>query len=190
MRRVTGIGGAVGCALGLTLALVAARSAHAQVATVFGDQARDCYIAAKFGDLKGKGIEDCTGAMVSGMSNHDVGGLLVNRGVIQLGYERFTLAIDDFNDAIKRDPTIGDAFVNRGAAEIGLHKFDIGRDDIDHGLKLGADEPQKAYYNRGLADEYLGDETAAYHDYTKASEIDPQWIWPKHELARFTVTPK
>jgi lipoprotein NlpI len=110
--------------------------------------------------------------------------------VIQLSYERFSLAIDDFNDAIKHDPTIGDAFVNRGAAEIGQRKFAAGRDDIDHGLALGADEPQKAYYNRGLADEYLDDETAAFNDYTKSSQIDPQWIWPKHELARFTVTPK
>ena len=105
--------------------------------------------------------------------------------MIQLSYERFSLAIDDFNDAIKHDPTIGDAFVNRGAAEIGQRKFAAGRDDIDHGLTLGADEPQKAYYNRGLADEYLGDETAAFNDYTKSSQLDPQWIWPKHELARF-----
>lgn len=184
------MGGAAGCALGLALTLASAGTGRAQVATVFGDQARDCYIAAKFGDLKGKGIADCTAAMVSGMSKRDTGGLLVNRGVIQLGYERFDLAIDDFNDAIKYDATIGDAYVNRGAAEIGKRKFAIGRDDIDHGLSLGADEPQKAYYNRGLADEYLGDETAAFNDYTKASQLDPTWIWPKHELVRFTVTPK
>jgi len=44
--------------------------------------------------------------------------------------------------------------------------------------------------NRGLADDYLDDETSAYHDYLKASQLDPDWVWPKTELARFTVTPK
>jgi hypothetical protein len=41
-----------------------------------------------------------------------------------------------------------------------------------------------------LADEYLGDDKAAYFDYLKASELDPQWLAPKSELQRFSVSSK
>jgi tetratricopeptide (TPR) repeat protein len=169
---------------------LAGRPARAAVSVYSNNQARDCYIAAKFGDKQRRGVADCTAALVMGLSKHDVAGMLVNRGVIYLGYTRYGLAVDDFNASIKLDATIGDAYVNRGAAEIALKKYAEGRADIDKGLPLGPDEPQKAYYNRGLADEYLDDEKAAYFDYLKASQLDPDWDAPKKELLRFNVSAK
>jgi hypothetical protein len=171
--------------------LVALDSAQAQAVSVYSNvHGRDCYLAAEFGDPHGKGVVDCTAALFDGMSSVPALWWLVNRGFIQLGHKNPGPAIVDFNDVIKNDNAMGDAYADRGAAEIALRQFSAGRDDIDHGLTLGAEEPQKFYYNRGIADEYLGDETTAYHDFTKASQIDPQWIWPKTELARFTVVPK
>ncbi|MDB5481186.1 MAG: hypothetical protein JWO83_2239 [Caulobacteraceae bacterium] len=182
-----------GIAAGLvSLAVVglAGRPARAAVSVYTNNQARDCYIAAKFGDKQHRGVADCTAAMVMGLSKHDVAGMLVNRGVIYLGYATYGLAIDDFNASIKLDATIGDAYVNRGAALIAQKKYAEGRADIDKGLPLGPDEPQKAYYNRGLADDYLDDEKAAYFDYLKASQLDPDWDAPKKELTRFSVSAK
>ena len=63
-----------------------------------------------------------------------------------------------------------------------------GREQIDRGLALGVREPQKAWYNRGVANEGLGDLTAAYRDYSRAAELDPEWTAPKSELARFSVS--
>jgi hypothetical protein len=40
---------------------------------------------------------------------------------------------------------------------------------------------------RAIAHENLGDLTAAYRDYSKAAELDPDWDAPKKELTRFTV---
>ena len=40
---------------------------------------------------------------------------------------------------------------------------------------------------RPIAHENLGDLTAAYRDYSKAAELDPDWDAPKKELTRFTV---
>jgi tetratricopeptide (TPR) repeat protein len=174
----------------LAVAGLAGRPAWAAVSVYANNQARDCYIAAKFGDKQRRGVDDCTAAMVTGMSKHDTAGMLVNRGVIHLGYARYGLAVDDFNASIKLDATIGDAYVNRGAALIAQKKYAEGRADIDKGLPLGPDEPQKAYYNRGLADEYLDDEKAAYFDYLKASQLDPDWDAPKKELLRFNVSTK
>jgi tetratricopeptide (TPR) repeat protein len=176
----------------VSLAVVglAGRPAWAAVSVYANNQARDCYIAAKFGDKLRRGVADCTAAMGPGLSKHDIAGMLVNRGVIHLSYARYGLAIDDFNASIKLDATIGDAYVNRGAALIAQKKYAEGRADIDKGLPLGADEPQKAYYNRGLADDYLDDEKAAYFDYLKASQLDPDWDAPKKELSRFSVSVK
>ncbi len=52
---------------------------------------------------------------------------------------------------------------------------------------LGPNLPEKAYYNRGIANEQLGDLKAAYADYSKALEINPNWAVAKSEVARFTA---
>ena len=188
-RNAAALRGVIAAGLvGLAVVSLSGRPARAAVSVYSSTQARDCYIAAKFGDKQQHGIADCTSAMFNGLSNHDQAGMLVNRGVIQLSYAHYGPAIKDFTASIKLDPTIGDAYVNLGAALIGQKKFAEGRAQIDKGLPLNPDEPAKAYYNRGLADDYLDDEKAAYFDYLKASQLDPDWEAPKKELTRFTVT--
>jgi len=49
-------------------------------------------------------------------------------------------------------------------------------------------EPEKAYYNRALAEEGLDDEKSAYVDYQQALVLNPDWDPPRQELLRFTVT--
>ncbi len=78
-------------------------------------------------------------------------------------------------------------YVNRGAAYVGSSRYDEGLAQIDRGLALGVKDPQKAYYNRAIAHENLGDVKAAYLDFSKAAELDPDWQAPKQELTRFTV---
>ena len=187
MKRVILLGAAGAFALAVGATTLLAGPARAAVSVYATDQARDCYIAAKFGDKDRHGIDDCTRALIDVSGKHDIAGMLVNRGVIYLSYQRYSLALQDFNQAIQTDPTIGEAYANRGAAQIAERRFAEGKADIDKGLTLGTEEPQKAYYNRGLAEDYLGDEKAAYFDYLKASELDPQWYAPKKELLRFSV---
>ena len=99
----------------------------------------------------------------------------------------FTGAVSDFDAASKIDPNLGEAFVNRGAAYVGLSRYGDALAQIDQGLALSVKDPEKAYFNRGLAHENLGDVTAAYRDYTRAAELAPAWDAPKKELTRFTV---
>ena len=187
MDRTFLLSAAVSCVLAVGATVLSVGAARAAVSVYATDEARDCYIAAKFGDKDRHGIDDCTRALLDVSGKHDVAGMLVNRGVIYLSYQRYAMALQDFNDAIKTDPSIGEAYANRGACQIAERRFAEGKADIDHGLTLGTEEPQKAYYNRGLAEDYLGDEKAAYFDYLKASQLDPQWYAPKKELLRFTV---
>ena len=81
----------------------------------------------------------------------------------------------------------GGAASVRGAAFVGTSRYGEGLSQIDQGLALGVKDPEKAYYNRAIANENLGDVTAAYRDYSKAAELAPTWDAPKTELARFSV---
>lgn len=184
MSRTAWAGASV-AALGMLLAAYPASSA----VTVFGgDQAQACYQAAKYGDPTRTGLGDCTLAIESTpLSLDDLAGTYVNRGVVHMLHEQFRLAQADFDSALQLKANLGEAYVNRGAALIALHRYAEGIADIDRGLPLRPDEPEKAYYNRAIADEALDNVKQAYFDYLKASELKPTWTAPKTELARFTV---
>ncbi|MGE0046032.1 MAG: tetratricopeptide repeat protein, partial [Hyphomonadaceae bacterium] len=61
-------------------------------------------------------------------------------------------------------------------------------ESITRGLTLDPEEPHKAYFNRALAYEAMGNVRAAYADYRRAQELSPSWDAPQRELARYTVT--
>ena len=177
----------------LSLSGVLAVGAAQGAVTVFGGPgpAEDCYKAAKFGIQGGHkaGIEVCTSAIQTQvMTDHDMAGTYVNRGVIFMAMAQFAPAQHDFESAMKLAPKMGEAVVNHGGALIALKHYADGIAEISRGLELNPSEPEKAYFNRGLAYESLDDLKAAYYDYSKAAELKPGWDEPKAELSRFTVT--
>ena len=180
--------GAAAATIGLASLLLAGPAA-AQVSVFVSDEAHACYLEAKYGDPRGDGIHDCTDAMFGlPLAGHDRAGTLVNRGVIYMRQGRFARAQTDLTESIKTDPALGEAYVNLGATLIAQRRYAEGVANIDHGLPLSPQEPEKAYYNRGLADEALDDVKAAYFDYLKASQLNPNWAAPRIELTRFTVS--
>jgi len=118
---------------------------------------------------------------------HDLVGTYINRGVILLSRAQYALAKQDFDRAVMLMPGIGETYTDRGAALIGLGRYAEGIADIDYGLTLSPSEPEKAYYNRALADEALDDMKSAYFDYLHANRLNPKWVEPRNQLARFTV---
>lgn len=148
-------------------------------------QAIACEVAAKRGDFNGAGVEQCTLALASA-AQANLPALYTNRGAVYLQHRQYAQAKSDLDAALKIDPTTADAYVNRGAALLGLKQYADAIVDIDHGLSLGPDQPEKAYFNRAIADEHLFDLRAAYQDYLKASQLKPDWEPPKAELARFS----
>lgn len=157
--------------------------------TVFGNGfAQSCFHAAKYGGDITEGLADCDRAIEDEpLTTRDLSGTYVNRGVLLMDRHNFSEAQHDFEQAIKLDDSRGEAFVNLGAAMIGMRHYADGVAQIDKGLALGSEEPEKAYYNRAMADEALDDEKAAYFDYKKAAALNPKWPAPGVELARFTV---
>jgi tetratricopeptide (TPR) repeat protein len=176
-------------AMAMSLAVSAPASGAAFV--IGGGLADACSRFALDGRSDDYSLSTCTYALeTESLVKRDRAATLVNRGVIQLRRKAFGAANRDFDTAIRLQPALGEAFVNRGAALIAQRRWQEGLTDIDKGLALGADEPEKAYFNRALAWEGLDDMAAAWRDYNKALEIAPGWDAPRKELARFTVTPK
>jgi len=169
-------------------ALVSAGTAGASTLVIGGGAAKDCSIAAIDGRSDRASLNTCTLALeTETLSFRDRARTYVNRGVLQMRQRDFDGAVSDFDAASRIDPNLGEAFVNRGAAYVGAKRFGEGLTQIDQGLALGVKDPEKAYYNRAVANENLGDLTAAYRDFSKAAALDPDWDAPKKELTRFTV---
>lgn len=134
-------------------------------------------------------VAPCTAAIdTEPLDRHQLAATYVNRGVIWMSAMMVPEAKADFDAAIRTDPAVGEAYVNRGATLVAMKQYAEGVADIDHGLALGCEEPQRAWYNKGLAQEALGDLKGAYVSYMKAAELSPEWAAPKAELARFTVS--
>jgi tetratricopeptide (TPR) repeat protein len=182
MRGLAGVFAAA--VVGLT-----ATAASAAVTVLGGGLAQQCGEAAKAGVDTPQAEQACTSALEGELlSTLDRAGTYVNRGVIKMRRKLYDGAIRDFDTAIMSQPDLAEAYVNRGAANIGLHRFKEGLDDVNKALELGVPEPEKAYYNRALAHEWLDDPKAAWLDYKKAVELAPDWDLPKAQLERFTIS--
>jgi len=174
----------------IALALTAtAAPAVASVMVIGNDIAVDCSKAAFAGRADRESIATCSRALQEdSLNRRDRAGTLVNRGVMLLRARDYDAARADLDRAIGLEPTLGEAFVNRGVVLMADQAYDEALAEIERGLALGVDEPAKAYYNRALAYESLSDARAAYLDYRRAQELDPEWEAPRRQLARFTVT--
>ena len=154
-----------------------------------GGLAEACSKAALSGESLPRFEQMCTTAIdTESLVPLDRAGTYVNRGIIKLRGQRYIEAIADFDTAIRYKPDLAEAYVNRGAACIGARRFADGVANLDKALALGVKEPEKAYYNRALAYEWLDNAKAAYLDYTKAAELAPDWDLVKQQLQRFKIS--
>jgi tetratricopeptide (TPR) repeat protein len=173
--------------------LSAAGSAGAEVTIIGNGLAAECSTAATgvANNLptRREAESTCTLAIEGEpLSPHEAAATYVNRGVLYLSDHAIADARRDFEQALRIEPNLPEALVDRGAALIaGGHDKD-GAEEITRGLALNPTQPEKAYYNRAVAEERMGDVRSAYFDYRKASELKPDWPLPKTELARFRVS--
>ena len=175
--------------LAAAAALALAGEARAAVSVMGGGFAEACAHAARTGLVTNKTEDICTAALDGELlTARDRAGTYVNRGIIKLRAKAYDAAIADFNTAIRYKSDLAEAYVNRGAARIGVRHYAESIADLTQALDLAVPEPEKAYYNRAVAYEWLDNEKAAYFDYKKAIELAPDWDLPKDQLTRFTVS--
>ena len=188
-----------GTALCMTLPATASKAA---VIVLGGGFAQMCYEAARDADdptmmqITGSRIDIapldiCTIAIGAGdLTSRDLAGTYNNRGVLLFSDGRFEEALKDFEQATRYSNSIAEPHVNRGASLVALKRWADAVPSLNRGIELQALEIEKAYYNRAIAHEELGDVRRAYFDYVKAAELAPTWEDPKMQLARFTVRKK
>ncbi len=160
--------------------------ANASVLIIGEGLAPACSKAAFAGRLDRSSIDLCSRALTEeGLSRRDRAGTLVNRGVIRMRGKAYPSALRDFDEAIRIQPNLGEAFVNRGVLRMAGRDYQTAFSEIDRGIAMGVDEPAKAYYNRALALEGLGDARGAWSDYRRAQTLAPDWDAPARQLTRF-----
>lgn len=170
--------------------LFVAQSAGAAITVLGPGPAQECYDFAENGGDLHEGILRCTFALQTALSVGDRAATFVNRGVLHLGLHDNDQAFADMNSGIALDPALGDAYVDRGAAAMALGRYDDAFADLNKGIALGPHRPHIAYYDRAIIYEHNGDIRAAYDDYKKALEIEPNFSLAATELKRFRVVHK
>ncbi|HEY1926116.1 MAG TPA: tetratricopeptide repeat protein [Caulobacteraceae bacterium] len=169
-------------------AVLAGSGAHGAVTVFGGGFAQKCFEATKLGKSDDASVLACDSALVNEpLSESDRGGTYVNRGVMRLRRHELALAQADLDHGVTLNPGAGDGWLDRGAAYLAQHRWREGLIYMNRALELGCSEPEKAYFNRAIAEEGLDDEKAAYFDYRHALELKPDWDAPQQELLRFTV---
>ena len=182
---MTGHSAVLGCA-GLLLLSV---PAHALVTVVGAGMAHDCFIAAKSGVNLRAGIAVCNMALAEEMlSARARAGTYINRAVMKSALGQIDEAMADYNSGLSLDDELGDGYVDRGAALITLKRYDEAIADINKGIALGQSYEHVGYYNRGVAEFFLGRVTQSYYDFKKASEIAPDFRPASEQLKNFVVT--
>jgi len=137
---------------------------------------------------KAQSIETCDEALSSGaLDRRDIAATYLNRGILEMSREAYKAAEGNFHSSLSYMPKLPEAHVDLGSTLINMRRYQEGVKETELGLKLGSKEPERAYYNLGIAYERLGNMQKAYESYRQASTLDPKWQEPKDELARFTV---
>ncbi len=172
----------------LAASVMASQGAQAAITVLGNGLAQNCFQAAEFGGNPTDGVSACTEALeMATLSVRDRAATLVNRGILYSRMDEPKRALADYNQGLGTDATLGEGYVDRGAVLIVLRRYREALRDIDKGIALGANRPQIAYYDRALAHEALGDVRAAYEDYKKATEIEPDFTLARVQLERFKV---
>lgn len=130
----------------------------------------------------------CNAALAGDLSIQARAGTLVNRGLVQASAGNSAAAMADFDAAVARDPSLAAAYLQRGTALMRAHRFSEARADFNQAISLKVADAHIAYFNRGGANEELGNKVAAYRDYRAAQELAPGFKPASAELARFQVT--
>jgi tetratricopeptide (TPR) repeat protein len=160
------------------------------VTVIGGDRhAQRCLDGVVAGDASDQLVEECTRAMAyPHLTRAGEEQILIDRGVVHMRRHENDAAIADFDAVMERNAHNAEARVNRGSALVQLGRYGPAIADLTEALGMGVAEPHKAYYNRGVAREALGDLRGAYEDYNTALQIQPDWGPANAEVARFVRT--
>jgi tetratricopeptide (TPR) repeat protein len=175
----------------ISLSTIAAGSASAAITVIGTGLGANCFQMAEFGGDPGQGIQTCTLAIEQEPLNlSDRAATYINRGILRSRTGDAAGALSDYNWGLSMDGAHGEGYIDRGATYIAMQRYQDALEDINRGIEMGSNKPHIAYYDRAIADEALGNVRAAYQDYRKAVEIEPNFALASEQLSRFKVVRK
>ena len=125
------------------------------------------------GDDPDKIIEGCAAIIQSGQeSNENLSIEFYNRGNAYDGKGEYDRAIQDYDQAIRLNPSNADAFNNRGVSYFHKSDYDRAIQDYDQAIHLNPNHAT-AFYNRGVAYKRKGDHDRAIQDFDQAIRLNP-----------------
>ena len=165
-----------------------AGAAEAVVLVVGSTLASSCSKAAFAGQSDVGALEVCNRSLdEEALVGHDRAATHINRGVVLMRRSRLDAAMRDFQQAVQIEPGLGEGYANRGSVHVAEGRFQEAVLDFDRALGLGLKQPERTYFNRGVAREWLDDAKGAYLDYRKAAQLNPAWPDPQEQMVRFTI---
>jgi len=188
MRLFPGLRTGLAAGAGAVLAIGVQGGAGAST-LVFGGLGKTCYQLAKAGQDTPDALKACTIAIEEeAMIPKDRAATYVNRGVIRTNRKEWPAALEDFREAQEINPALGEAYVSEGVVHAYQQRYPEAIAAIDRGLSLRLAEPEKAYFNRGVARLGMNNVRGAYEDYKKAAELKPDWLLAQERLSWFVVS--
>ena len=153
----------------LLAAIVAALPANPAAAQTYEQDRRSC-VGAPDADLR---VAGCTAVIQAGReAGAALGFAYNNRGLAYDDKGEYDRAIEDFDQAIRLDPTAAETFNNRGVARSHKGQFDRAIGDYDQAIALDPGYAE-AYSNRGSALGDKGQYDRAIRDFDRAIELQP-----------------
>lgn len=172
----------------LALFVAGAAPSLAAESVVGNGEARICYLHTERGLDPADGVRICTKALAEDvLSGADRTATLVNRAIERAQARDPTGAMDDYQAALATGVNPGTVYLNRSATLIALKRYADALADADKAIALKPPRIEIAYYNRGLADESLGNIEDAYHDYQNALAAAPDFAAAQEQLTRFRL---
>lgn len=164
-------------------------SAGAATSVLDSSSVRACYMAASAQTWSAEAVAGCDAAVENGgLSNKDLAATYANRSVVLLNANQPDAALADADRALTLSPDLKDAAVNKAGALLMLGRYEEARATLDAVLTAITGEAlERGLYNRAIASESLGDVSAAYADFKRAAELNPNFEAAHVELARFQV---
>ena len=151
-----------------------------------------CYEAAeRSGTPTRQALISCDDALkgMNPLSDEEIVATHVNRGIVRMRRGDLEGAVADYERARSLDPNEPEVYLNHATLLLRREQAAPALDYFNQAIQKRTRRPALAYFGRAIANETLGNVRAAYMDYRRASELDPEWGDPLRELSRFRVQP-
>lgn len=163
--------------------------AEAGTYSVGNSYARDCWEAAEARDHDTNAIYHCNLALdQEGLDSADRAATLVNRGVLYMRNNNYSMAERDFSRALRSNEANAEAWLNMAISHLRQNENDTSvMPMIEKAIALNTKEQALAYYSRAILHERNGNVRQAYADYKMALQLAPDWDEPAEDLKRYQV---